>query len=358
MALAMYLQQNECNWSTKLPTINFCPRRCAAGPVNNADTDHVFREAEVEGSSAVIRILVIGNNTADHFFFSNEEIVQDGKVQAHAYRCIPGGQATNAAVAFAGLGAEVYYAGMFGDNVDGVIARKSLEEAGVDIGYSRTVCNCANHVAAVFVNSLQGTRTIAMYKDPRLAAPPDLIDADLCASVDLVYTDNHEPIAAFAAAEICRTKNIAMLVDCEAVTIDTLSVVRLASSVILPVAVCRRLGESAILGHALENVRRMGPSVVIATQGAEGATGINDVDGIVSVPAAPCDLADTTGAGDAFHAGYAIGVLLGMDFTQSMQFACRVAAKKCGYVGPRLPPHALRELAGDIDRAKFRAPRL
>jgi sulfofructose kinase len=58
---------------------------------------------------------------------------------------------------------------------------------------------------------------------------------------------------------------------------------------------------------------------------------------IVAVPAFKVVVADTTGCGDVFHGGYALGLAEGMNPLEAARFASAVAALKgvraCGWNG-------------------------
>jgi sugar/nucleoside kinase (ribokinase family) len=79
------------------------------------------------------------------------------------------------------------------------------------------------------------------------------------------------------------------------------------------------------------------------------------------VPPVPVKIVDTTGAGDAFHAGLAAGLIKGMDLRAALEQARQVAAKVCTFWGgvslhkggnglnghpPRLAP-AIRQILAD-----------
>jgi sugar/nucleoside kinase (ribokinase family) len=53
------------------------------------------------------------------------------------------------------------------------------------------------------------------------------------------------------------------------------------------------------------------------------------------LPALPCEVVDTTGAGDVFHGAYIIGLLRRWDVRQTARFATAVSALKCGSLGGR-----------------------
>jgi len=61
--------------------------------------------------------------------------------------------------------------------------------------------------------------------------------------------------------------------------------------------------DQASLEDKIEQLRAAGPSVVILTRGAEGASGYFGISGRIDVPVRKVDVVDTVGAGDTFNAG-------------------------------------------------------
>jgi fructokinase len=64
------------------------------------------------------------------------------------------------------------------------------------------------------------------------------------------------------------------------------------------------LPDPASLQDKVQVLIAMGPSVIVLTQGSEGATGVLAGGGEVHVPAASVQIVDTVGAGDTFNAGF------------------------------------------------------
>ena len=85
---------------------------------------------------------------------------------------------------------------------------------------------------------------------------------------------------------------------------------------------------------ALEKLAAFGPSTVVITEGTQGATGLENGK-YVSHPAFRVKSVDTTGAGDAFHAGYLYALLEGRDLAHRLRFGAAVAALKCTRLGAR-----------------------
>jgi sugar/nucleoside kinase (ribokinase family) len=81
---------------------------------------------------------------------------------------------------------------------------------------------------------------------------------------------------------------------------------------------------------------RYGCALVGMTKGVEGALVFCEGQFIESPAlAAPGGCRDTTGAGDAFHAGFLYGFLNGEDIETSLKYGNAVAAMKCSALGGR-----------------------
>jgi fructokinase len=80
--------------------------------------------------------------------------------------------------------------------------------------------------------------------------------------------------------------------------------------------------------------------LVALTRGAQGSVLITDEE-ILELPAEPVDINDTIGAGDAFSATLAIGILRGIPLGEIQKVAAKTAAFVCTQAGatPRLPEH-------------------
>jgi hypothetical protein len=82
----------------------------------------------------------------------------------------------------------------------------------------------------------------------------------------------------------------------------------------------------------------------VVTLGEKGAVGL--VEGrLTDIPAARVRVRDTTGAGDAFHGGFAAGLCLGYSAEQSLHLASRAAAKCCTEFGATARPLQTNEIS-------------
>jgi ribokinase len=91
---------------------------------------------------------------------------------------------------------------------------------------------------------------------------------------------------------------------------------------------------------ALE-LRRRGVRNVVVTLGRSGALILTD-ELETTVPAVEVDVTDTTGAGDAFNAGFAVALAEGRDIVDAARFGVVCGALACTRLGviPSLPDRA------------------
>jgi sugar/nucleoside kinase (ribokinase family) len=96
----------------------------------------------------------------------------------------------------------------------------------------------------------------------------------------------------------------------------------------------------------IELAQQGGPGrAVIATDGERGAWGIgagDERDMPIHAAALPVAVCDSTGAGDAFHAGFVKALLDGREWREAMDFATRLGACACATPGPAVTRESLQ----------------
>lgn len=292
-------------------------------------------------------VLVVGNLIVDTVL-RTAEVPRDGKVFIDSKASYVGGQAANGACALALLGLAPGFVTRVGNDAVGKAALDDLRAAGVDVDRSIMTDGADTMTATIIVDIKQNERTILMHRDVRLAARRPITAADAgwieaaTDHCDLVYLDGYHLDIALPIAEAARRKGKPVLSDLEQVNADTPALLERADILIAPQAVIHQLTHIADPGSAVAALLNRGMTTVIATNGAQGSCGISrDTPRPVHVPAALCTPVDTTGAGDAFHAGYIAGLLQGLALEAAMHLASNVAAAACETPGPRVSHEAL-----------------
>ena len=303
-----------------------------------------MRLPALPGPQQPFDVITLGLNSLDIVAVIPTHPVAGGKTRIERLAHLPGGQSASAAVGCARLGWRTQYIGTFGDDDAARIGIESLERDGVDTSLVRRMSGATSHTSLVLVDGRTGDRTVIWYRDARLAMGIKDVPVDAIAKGRVLLVDDHEPLAATAAARAARNAGVRTVIDVEKLRPGTEELLQHIDIIIAAEAFPSELTGLADLGAALRDMaRRFEPSLTCATLGPKGSLSL--VDGKeVRTPAFDVHVVDTTGAGDAFRAGFIAGWLRGGDdpnVHDVLRYAHGVAALNCRGLGARdgLPRH-------------------
>lgn len=288
-----------------------------------------------------MKALVVGYNAWDVILPCDVLPERDSKREYPRIHQGGGGPAATAAVALARLGVDVRYAGIVADDRPGLWQREELREAGVDLGFVVGEVGARSPQAVIIVDPESGERRICWSRGNLRRLRHGEIPLKALDGVDLLLCDGHEPDATVPLAGEARRLGIPVVVDGGTPRDGLADLMSVATDVIGAAGFAPGMTGLEDPAAALRTLRTMGPARVATTFGAAGCLALVD-DALVHVPAFDVPVVDTTGAGDAFHAGYAWGVLRGSGFVDSLRCGAAVAALKCRSWGGRsgLPDEA------------------
>ncbi|MCA1612996.1 MAG: carbohydrate kinase family protein [Acidobacteria bacterium] len=288
-----------------------------------------------------------GVNAVDHLIVVPAYPEFDTKVRFREHAHAAGGQTSSAMVALRRLGLRTAYAGRFGSDDAGRFGLQSLRDEGVDVSRAEAVEGARNQIAFIVIDARTGERTIIWDRDERLAYRADEAPAGFAARGRVLHLDAHDPPACARVAREARAAGTVVSADIDNIyeglpeLLPHLDV--LVSSAEFP----RRLTGIADERAALAEVKaRLRPEAVVGmTLGARGAVLYHEGRFVESPAfAVPGGCRDTTGAGDAFHAGFIYGMLQGEEIEACLTYGCAVAALKCRALGARTALPAAQEL--------------
>ncbi|MEN8007382.1 MAG: PfkB family carbohydrate kinase [Candidatus Krumholzibacteriota bacterium] len=245
-----------------------------------------------------------------------------------------GGPGATAALALARLGAEVKLMTPLTDDIYGQLQRRELEDGGVDLTPSPTINGHQSPLAVILVDEERPRRTIFWTRGdvPHLSlgqVPPAVLDG-----IDLLYVDGHEPEVSIHLAQLAAARGLPVVMDAGSVRERSAELIACCTDVVSSRGFAPALtGRKAPL-EALQALRGMGPLWVAMTFGGDGSIGL-DGNRIITMPAFEVPVTDTTGAGDAFHAGYAFARARGEGLGPCLEWGSAVAGLKCGDWGGR-----------------------
>ena len=304
-----------------------------------------------KGYEMTAGVLCVGRNSVDFVFDVDLSGVRaDAKQRTSDPIVLIGGQCVNAAATLAALGSPVTYLGVVGGDASGACVMDFLRECGIAVGAVEVAKGLANPCAYILVDHDSGERSIVETAPPEFPSHSGNLPDDVWATIDQVYFDGHETEASLKIAHEARARGVPTTTDVEIVTPETLALLALVETAIVPKSVAVEIAGSDVPAEMLAGLAALGGYRHIVTLGAEGAVGAMRGGEVVKIPAADAHVIDTTGAGDAFHAGFIFSDMAGASFARSMEFAARVAALACEFRGPSADAVALGKLAARASR--------
>ena len=255
------------------------------------------------------------------------------KSEYHSMTVLPGGQVATTVVACQQWGLQTRYVGKLGDDAAGALHRAEFERTGVD---SKLVIveGGVSPQSLILVDSA-GERTVLCRRDERLILQPGDLHRDWIVNARALHVDGHDTEAATVAAQWAKEAHVPVIADLDEVYpgVDELlaNVDYLIASRDFP---CRLMREASLERALKAMQRRYKCRLTAATLGQDGVVAW-DGKQLHYAAAFQVPVADTTGAGDIFHAGFIYGLLQGWPLTRQLEFACAAAALNCTAVGAR-----------------------
>jgi sugar/nucleoside kinase (ribokinase family) len=235
------------------------------------------------------------------------------------------------------LGLKTAYAGRFGSDPAGVFGFQTLKDDDVNVDFVEVVEGARNQIAFITIDARSGERTIVWDRDDRLAYKREEAPAEFGVLGKVLHLDAHDPPACVAVAKAARESGTIVSADIDNVYEGLPELLPLIDIMIGSKEFPRRVtGVTDPCAALVELKNRFGCALVGMTIGFAGAVVYHE-GSFTESPGfeAPGGCRDTTGAGDAFHAGFLYGFLTGEDIETSMKLGNAVASIKCSALGAR-----------------------
>ncbi|MDR1186884.1 MAG: ribokinase [Bifidobacteriaceae bacterium] len=278
------------------------------------------------------RIAVVGSINLD-LIVATDRIPRPGETVLGgplSYRT--GGKGANQAVAAARYGAEVALLGATGDDDFGLQLRAAIEQAGVSTSYVRVAAGTPSGVALIAVdadgdnaitvspgaNAVLGVGDVASFGHEIEAADAVQMQLEIAPAV----------VEAVAATARAAGATVVLNAAPFARAADAAFSAVVAQTDVLVVNETEALGLGAAGSTWLdraESLRRLGPTTVVVTLGAQGAVAVDQRTRVVQ-PAFPVQVVDAIGAGDAFCAALTAEIAVGSALADAVRLACAVGA--------------------------------
>jgi ribokinase len=289
------------------------------------------------------KIGVVGGLNMDIHLFGGEHRSEDGAYLAERYIIEPGGKGSNQARAAARLGADALLVGCVGDDEFG---RLCIEATGVDgVDTTHVVTTSERPTGFVVIQLIDGRHRSLIFTlgANSLLTWDDVTPAlDALAACDVVITQSEVPAGTVdRLIDWSRESGVPVYLD-PASPREASRRSLTGSEVITPNALeAGALTERSIKGSgtailAARDLSAMGVKRSILKLGSAGALFTAD-DSMTSVPTAPVEAIDETGAGDVFVAALAVRRAEGTGWLEAITFANAAAAVSISQSGLAFP---------------------
>ena len=287
-------------------------------------------------------ISILGIYVADLVFFGKKIPVEGETILGSNFVIGPGGKGSNQAVAASKAGVKTYFISKIGADQFGEMAIKIYDEAKVDYSNVLVSKEHSTGAAAIMVNKQSGTNAINVFPGAAGAITNEDIDKaeDVIKSSKIFLTQLEAPkdtvMYAIKKAKELGVKTI--LNPAPAAKIDesifpfidyfTPNETEASFYVNHPVETYEDASKAAstLLGMGIKNV--------IITLGEKGAYFANVSESFSSPIAKLSDpVVDTTGAGDAFNAGFAVALTENQNIKDAVSFASATAGLSTTKIG-------------------------
>jgi sugar/nucleoside kinase (ribokinase family) len=278
-----------------------------------------------------------GVNAIDHLLVVPEYPECDTKTRLVDYKQGAGGQTASAIVALQRLEMRTTYAGRFGSDAEGRLGLQSLKDEGVDVEFAEVIEGARTQIGYIIVEAKRGERTVLWDRDQRVAYGANDAPVEFAGKARVLHIDAHDPYACTRMAREARSAGTIVSADIDNVYEGVHELLPLIDILISSKEFPRLLTGIDDRRPALTEIKaRYGCALVGVTKGGRGATVLCNGE-FMETPAfqVPGGCVDTTGAGDAFHAGFLYGLLQGEEIERSLQTGCAVAALGCRALGAR-----------------------
>ncbi len=303
-----------------------------------------------------VSIIFLGSCTLDKVWMVNN-LPQGGfKSKAYKYFEVGGGMAANAAAAAACLGANTHFWGRAGNDAIGKTIKQELEIYNINCQYFKLIDGEQSPVSAVIVDD-NGERMIISHSGTQLSQTPAWLPLYKVQDMQAVQVDSRWAEGAKTLLEHARILGIPTVLDAEKTPVDIFDQ-------LLPYTDYVIFSETGLINFAkdkynidlvkhlssgqeneydilLQILKTYSCKITAVTKGSKGIFWVDESYTKNYQSSFKVKVADTTGAGDAFHGAFTYAIANNHTTKKAMEFASAAAALKCMHIGGKGVPDLL-----------------
>lgn len=274
-------------------------------------------------------VLCVGLLCADLVFSVPHHPAPDEKLRATDRQLAPGGPAAVAAAQIARLGGRAAFAGLLGDDPFATILRAALTAEGIDTSALLSLPDHLTPLAALLVKP-DATRAVVSHRPAPRQSVTKLVTLP---PARVLLADGHRPEWTPALLAHAAATATPLVLDAGSWT-DSIRELAphahhlVASEACTRAALADRDPATAPPAQLRAALRAAPDATIVVTLGPRGLLW-QSATARGTLAAFRIDAVDTTGAGDAFHGAYALGLARGLAFPDLLRFASAAGALAC-----------------------------
>jgi ribokinase len=250
---------------------------------------------------------------------------EDDEVFVPKLHCMPGGSAANTTVLCSRLGIETGFIGKIGDDQNGQSLLDDFEKEKVNSdGVSKSDLPTGTVFVAV---KKDGQRMMFAHSGAANDLHEQDIDLEYLQSFDHLHMADLEniDILKYTAKQFKGTVSLNAGALIAEKANEALELIENVNILICSEEEAEKISGTEGIENCLRTLHKVGPRIVVITRGARDTKGFDGKE-IQTAQAFKVQVVDTTGAGDAFCAGFLVNYLETKDLQDSMLFGNAVAS--------------------------------
>ena len=283
-------------------------------------------------------VVGLGVSTIDLFLVVDElpgsELVQ----RAHASALAGGGPIATAMVSLARLGAKTAMLDRAGDDLFGRMILEEYKKEGVNSEGVIVEEGRTSSKASILVRKRDGARAITYSPGNCGDLSPGDVRSDIIRASKILHVNGRHWQACLHAVKIAKEAKLLVSFDGGAHRYqpEHRDLVPLVDICIVAAEYATTFTGKSEIRAAAKEMLSCGPKVVVITQGIAGSTVFSTGGDEFHQEAMRVEnVADTTGAGDAYHGAFLYGIARGFSLKEAARYASAVGAMNTRFLGGR-----------------------
>jgi ribokinase len=271
-----------------------------------------------------MKLAVVGSINVDMTVTAERIPLKGETLMGDSISYIPGGKGANQAVAMAKLGAEVEMFGCVGDDSHGQKMIDNLKNVGVKTDHIQVLSDVPTGIAMITVGD--NDNTIIVIPGANGKVDKAYVDGikDTLATYDMVVLQHEIPLeTVHYIVEICAERKVP-------VVLNPAPAAEVPMDIIEKVTYVTPNEHEAVLifGNEMstEEMLKKYPEKLVITQGSRGVSTCLKSGEVLTIPARPAKVVDTTGAGDTLNGAFSVQISKGADMKTALTYANTAAS--------------------------------